>query len=92
MASDELVRKWLERTDEIRDNVDARIGILVVQRKGFGPANCGRWWAIVWISDLLGLHGDALPWHDAPVRLHLAQLCALLTAAGYGNPTTGGAA
>jgi len=90
LASDELLRKWRKRADDILQNVDADYGILVVQRKGFGPANCGRWWAVMWLSELLNLHAEGLmPWHDALVRLHLADLCALLVAAGYGSLPAG---
>jgi len=90
LASDELLRKWRERTDDILENVDADYGILVVQRKGFGLANCGRWWAVMWLSELLNLHAEGfIPWHDALVRLHLADLCVLLVNAGYGSLPAG---
>jgi hypothetical protein len=64
--------------------------VLVLQRRGVGPTNAGRWWAIlpaaVW-ADLVYAQLDGLTEHHRyPVRLHLADAVWLLRAAGYGDP------
>ncbi|MFI7628440.1 hypothetical protein [Microbispora rosea] len=81
-ASDNQITAWIAETETERINASADIGILVVQRRGVGPANADRWWAILrcnaWI---LGATK-----HDFPVRMHLADACTLLRRAGYGTP------
>lgn len=81
-ASDGLIAEWMAETEAERINARADIGVLVVQRKGIGPANAHRWWALMpanaWI---LGARK-----HGFPVRLLLSDACTLLRAAGYGDP------
>lgn len=81
-ASDLLVADWLEETEKERINARADIGVLVLQRRGVGPVNAGRWWAVMranaWI---LGATK-----HDFPVRMHLADAVWLLRRSGYGDP------
>lgn len=88
-ASDLLVTDWLEETEKERVNARANVGVLVLQRRGVGPANAGRWWAIlpaaVW-ADLVFAELDGLTVHHRyPIRLHLADAVRLLRAAGYGD-------
>jgi hypothetical protein len=90
-ASDGQVTKWLAELERQRVNAAAEVAVLVLQRAGIGEANAGRWWAVVWFSDLMKVHDDEWrtpvePWHDFPTRMHLADVCTLLRAAGYGQP------
>jgi hypothetical protein len=91
-ASDLLVADWLTETETERLNARADVGVLVLQRRGVGPANAGRWWAIlpaaVW-GDLVYAQLDGLTEHHRyPIRLLLADAVRLLRAAGYGQPLT----
>ena len=92
-ASDGLIAEWLDETATETENAKADYGILVVQRKGIGPKNAGRWWAIMSAGDLFRLHDGDLSGlvgsyytADMAVRLHLADMCCLLRMAGYGDP------
>lgn len=90
-ASDNQVAAWLDAAETQRVNAGADIAVLVVQRAGVGPANAGRWWAVLHASDVAWLiHGTPYigPGADAPVRMHLADAVTLLRAAGYGDPLT----
>lgn len=78
-ASDGQIEKWLEETDTERVNAGATIGVLVVKRKGIGPANAGKWWAILFLDDLQWLlvnDGSQAP--VVPVRLLLEDTLPLL--------------
>lgn len=90
-ASDGQVEAWLAETERERVNAGADVGVLVLQRRGKGRA--GDWWAVLTVRDVWRLH----PWvaHSgtpslevvaAPVRMRLADACALLRAGGYGSP------
>lgn len=79
-ASDLLIDQWLAETEAERVNARADIGVLVVQRAGIGPANAGRWWAIVPAGFF---HGTTT---GPACRLHLTALVHLLRQAGYGEP------
>jgi hypothetical protein len=97
-ASDLLVTDWLEETEKERLNARADIGVLVLQRRGVGPTNAGRWWAILRLDEVANLAAADLarlfeekpePFvvaNPAPVRMHLADAVRLLRAAGYGDP------
>lgn len=88
-ASDLLVADWLEETEQERINAGADIGVLVLQRRGVGAANAGRWWAVIdaaWIARLLVGDFHIIPEPTPPVRLLLADAVRLLRAAGYGDP------
>lgn len=100
LASDGQVQEWLDDTDKERVAAGAEVAVLVLQRKGIGTANAGRWWALMpgWQYEALcgslgrtdGLGGLAGWWFGdrGPLRMHLSQACALLTYAGYGTPPT----
>jgi len=96
-ASDGQIAAWLDETEKERRNAGANIGVLVVQRRGIGAPNAGRWWAIVTaanLSQLVSTHGRYWPTNadEMPVRLHLDDMCQVLAAAGYGTkPETGAA-
>lgn len=89
-ASDLDISRWMAELATEMTNAAATVGVLVVQRAGIGPANAGRWWAIMpaWQVAYLVLP-DTLPGgfqHTHPVRMLLTDACRLLTAAGYGQP------
>ena len=89
LASDGQVQDWLNDTDKERVAAGAAVGVLVLQRKGIGTANVGRWWALLpgYQYELLctkGIYG----WFfgdRGPLRMHLSQVCPLLVYAGYGT-------
>lgn len=88
-ASDGQVTTWLVETEVERSNAGADIGILVLQRRGIGPTNAGRWWAIIPAWRLTGFANPSTAWAatclNHPVRLHLSDLCASLRHVGYGT-------
>lgn len=91
-ASDTLVADWLTETETERVNASADIGLLVLQRRGVGPANAGRWWAVLRLDNVLSGEDSVCRSVDfgaiqsAPVRLLLADAVRLLRTAGYGQP------
>jgi len=86
-ATDLDIENWLDETARERDNANALVAFLVVQRPRVGAQNASRWWAywrLGWIADL-----DDRPWIYArhmPVRCTLGQSLTMLRAAGYGTP------
>lgn len=86
-----LIAKWLARTEQQRRNAHADIGILVMQRGGFGIRNAHKWWAVIphrLIADLgrgRTITGGYPSW-IAPCIMELADLLPLLRVAGYGTP------
>lgn len=91
-ASDGLIRLWLDQAETERVNARADVGVLVVVRKGVGPANAGRWHAwldlavAAWLSHPGGWVTPPPVPDRIPVRLQLADVCALLRLRGYGSP------
>lgn len=94
-ASDLDITNWMAALATQVVNAKADVGVLVVQRKGVGPANAGRWWAympayqitalmvgMAWIRERPG-NDDPF---NSPVRMLLADAVSLLRAAGYGDP------
>jgi hypothetical protein len=84
-ASDMQIEAWLEETWRERNNAGADIGVLVVPRKGIGPVNAARWWAIF---DKMVVRSDMAPRGrltvvDGPVRMHLHDACQMLKDWGY---------
>jgi hypothetical protein len=93
-ASDLLVADWLAETETERVNAGADVGVLVLQRRGVGPANAGRWWAVMLHVAVYDLRSgdDRLTQPDVwdlvdstPLRMHLADAVRLLRATGYGQ-------
>jgi len=88
-ASDGQVAQWLAETETERLNARADIGILVMARAGCGPANTGRWWAVLpflHVAPQVALAADTAALSIQPVRVHLATACRMLQVAGYGAP------
>lgn len=93
-ASDAVIAAWLDETETERVNRGADVAALVTKRKGKGAPNAGQWWAYLhgWAFYCLAEltvtdRVDRAPIADLPaVRITLAELVALLRAAGYGTP------
>lgn len=95
-ASDNQVADWLGEVEKQHINAGADVFLLVLQRKGVGLANAGRWWAVLpgWqyesLCGVLHPYGtrDLGRWRfgdRGPLRMHLSQACTLLRFAGYGS-------
>lgn len=86
-ASDLVIERWMAELTRERENAKADVGVLVVQRAGIGPANAGRWWAVMpsWQIAYLLLEKTPPAGLGFPVRLLLADAVTLLRAAGYGT-------
>lgn len=80
-AGDGLVEDWLAETERERRAAGADLGVLVLKRAGVGPANAGRWWAVVRTGELVV--GSVI---GVPTRMHLADAVRLLRGCGYGQP------
>ena len=89
-ASDALVSKWLEQTEQQRRNANAAHAFLVVQRAGVGPRNAHQWHAY-WTADawarLLG-HEAPVALAGATIRTSLESSLAALVANGWGGPSS----
>ena len=75
-ASDRLIESWLDETQVETVNAGADIGVLIVARRGIGPANAGQWWAITRNR------------HGMTIRYYLADYLRWLRILGYGEPLT----
>jgi len=88
-ASDLDIERWLVETALERQNANAAVGFLVVQRSAVGYLNAHRWhsyWRLGWIGDL-GPHVPLYAETNAlPIRCSLADSFLMLRAAGYGTP------
>lgn len=85
-ASDGQISLWLVETELERHNAGADIGVLVVQRKGIGPTNASRWWAIfgkLMIAHPLDVGATAPSFPEWPVRMFLTDACRILKDWGY---------
>ncbi len=87
-----LLVGWMAETEAERINAGADVGILVVQRAGYGVSRAGMWHSY-WRADaLVRTVAPGFPPQDilvdpaTPVRLDLADTVAILRAAGYGEP------
>ncbi len=89
-ASDKQITDWLNDTFIETCNAHEAEGVLVLQRRGVGPANAGRWWAVLPAWGLTGLTArcSAVPGFPTgfPVRMLLSDVVRLLRANGYGDP------
>jgi hypothetical protein len=91
-ASDGLIADWMAETEAERVNAAADIGVLVLQRRGVGAGNAGRWWAYMDTDQLADLLYPGRPGRGftgrpvAPARLLLADVVLILRWAGYGQP------
>jgi hypothetical protein len=88
-ASDLQVHVWHGETMRERDQAGADIGLLVLARKGIGPANARHWWVVTSAPTLAYLYGGT-PRHEVLptplVRLTLGDATRLLRMYGYGDP------
>lgn len=86
-ASDLDVQNWLDQTARERDQGNAAVGFLVVQRRGVGAPNATRWWAywrLGWIADLS--YSQTFGARHVVARMTLGESLEMLRAAGYGDP------
>lgn len=86
-ASDGQVAKWLDETERERAAAKADLGVLLLDRAGYGPMRNGETWAVIrpnyWpFANLNPLRAIG----DRPVRLHLASMSLILRTLGYGDP------
>lgn len=89
-ASDNLVATWLDELMGQVANAGADVGVLVLARRGIGELNAGRWWGVMPGHQYEQLCSEDHHWRfgdRGPLRMHLAQACALLVYAGYGART-----
>ncbi len=84
-ASDKQVESWLSDTDIETIHADADLGILVMQRAGYGPTRCGSWWAVMRWQYMVPSTQRG-PMADMPIRLTLETACTFLRMNGYGDP------
>lgn len=89
-ASDALVSKWLEQTEQQRINAGAEHAFLVVQRAGVGPRNAHRWHACWTAGEWARLLGHEVPvaLAGATIRTSLESSLAALVANGWGGPSS----
>src|SRR5690606_531743 len=86
-ASDALVKKWLEQTEQQRINAGAEHAFLVVQRAGVGPKNAHQWhayWTAGGWARLLG-HDTPDALANSTIRTSLESSLAALRANGWGD-------
>lgn len=84
--------EWMQQTSDQATAAGADYGVLVQRRDG--AADPGRWWAWLTVADVASLLGglDVVPREqdrptlEAPVRVELRHVVALLIAAGYASP------
>jgi hypothetical protein len=90
-ASDAQVAAWLAEAETERVNRRADVMGLVLKRKGKGAASAGQWWvylpgrAYVELATLMTGAPNMVGQLPA-VRITLAEFCALLRRACYGDP------
>jgi len=89
-ASDGLLQVWWEETLREKVNARADVALLIVARRGIGPANADRWWAVMPLGHLARMVGalDPVPNNSGLVRLHLRDAARVLRAYGYGEALT----
>jgi len=75
------VETWMAQTELERENSGADVGVLVLARKGYGPARAGMWWAVLPLplvaNETATLGGD--------VWMTLETACRWLRTMGYGE-------
>ena len=91
-ASDTTVDRWLTELAGQCVHAAADVGVLVMQRAGYGPARAESWTAVMRLGTAAALHLTLVNptpdmWTSGPaVRMRLGDAAALLRTAGYGNP------
>lgn len=98
-ASDNQVIEWLRETERETIRAGAIYGILILQRRGVGAPNAGRWWAVLTAGTFVALSSSAGTWQGtaqgwvkvtygndyAPVRVTLETVVRILRERGYPN-------
>jgi hypothetical protein len=86
-ASDGQIEKWLAETQREVGAAGAKIGVLVMKRRGIGMGNAGLWravitlrtWYLLWGLDPQVAEGDL----GTPMQFRLEAVAMLLRSAGY---------
>lgn len=84
-ASDNQIRQWLAEAERERVNSASDFCLLVLQRRGVGPANADRWWAVIRSDDLGRLCNFEAP-PGLVLRTTLAEFVQILRSTSY-TPT-----
>lgn len=71
--------EWRRQTEVERKNAQADIGILVLQRRGYGAERAGDWWAEIDAGEITNKIAGHL-------RMTLSQAVSYLRNSGYGEP------
>jgi hypothetical protein len=76
-----MIASWLAETEVERINSRETIGVLVMQRRGFGMTRIGEWWAVI------PSHLAFAPNHDPGgyIWLSLENCVTMLKRMGYGQ-------
>ncbi|WP_433415076.1 hypothetical protein ACQP1V_36370 [Microtetraspora malaysiensis] len=85
------IADWWREAEIERENADADVAVLVVQRRGYGLERAGDWWAYLDLATatFLATAGEGFLSEEAPnvlVRMRLADIVQALRWAGYGTP------
>lgn len=78
----QLLTEWIKETEVERINSRANVGLLVIQRRGFGMTRVGYWWAV--LSSSVCMPSDIDP-HDF-LMMELSTAIHTLRGLGYGEP------
>jgi hypothetical protein len=88
-ASDGQVAKWLDETERERIAAKADLGVLLLDRSGYGEKRCGETWAIIRaINWPLGNLDTLSVIGHRPIRMHLTSMLLILRTLGYGDELT----
>lgn len=79
------VERWLEETETERQNSSSSVGVLVMQRHGFGSTRVSWWWGVLILEQLIPPGYDPGT-RGTPAWLRLGDAVSLLRRVGYGAP------
>ena len=85
VASDRQIEAWLTETDLEVLHARADVGILVMQRAGYGAARCDSWWVAIRMRYFTPASANG-PLADVWVRMTLDVAVRWLRVNGYGAP------
>ena len=77
-----LIAHWMMQTETERQHADARLGVLVTHRRGYGVGNVDRWWAWLTAGMLYAVTGYGYESNHV-VRLELGALIEILGDNGW---------
>lgn len=92
LASEALIRAWMDETERERKNARADVGMLVVKRRGVGHTRAHQWSAFLPLWTLADLvrdrEQDDYKGADehVPIRTTLEGALTVLRAHGHGEP------